>query len=104
MYMEPRPLAPQGSIAPATRVLRFDGPLYFGSAERLRSSTLSLLGLPSGALLAKDCGPAPLVRHAIVDCTRVTFIDSAGLTAVESLASELEPMGVELILVDSERE
>lgn len=97
-------------------MLRFEGPLYFGSAERLRSSTLALLGLPPASpsaarrrlLLTTEGGAArqssPLVRCAIVDCTRVTFIDSAGRSAVESLASELEPLGVELILVDSPRE
>jgi SulP family sulfate permease len=70
-------------IPPATQIYRIEGPLFFGTVDKLQ---------------AIERGADSTVRVVILQLHRATMIDTTGLLELEDLANKLASRGQSLIL------
>jgi len=78
----------QVATHPHVMAVRVDENLYFANANRVESRLLRLVGRDSN------------IRHLLIVCSAINFIDTSGLAMLERIGRELERQDVRLHLSD----
>lgn len=82
------------------QVFRFDGPLHFASVDNFRQSLQRQTRLPtnSGSESESESVCRLAVHHLVLDCSAVTFLDSAGAKALADLVDQCAQLQVTFFL------
>ncbi|WP_221796104.1 SulP family inorganic anion transporter [Oceanobacter mangrovi] len=72
------------ALCPAIRILRIDGPLFFGSADHVQQA------------IQRCCNQYPNTRQLLLSCTGVNHIDLAGSDMLQQQAERLQQQGIQL--------
>ncbi|KAI1296495.1 Sulfate transporter [Halotydeus destructor] len=74
-------------------ILQFSSPLFFLNKELFQESVYKKA---MGVGHSRDKKPA--TEHIIIDCSAMSFIDSAGVEALSEVSNELEKKGIDMAL------